>query len=68
MDTTYRITNQRDLRREFWAQCPTCPENKRRDKNGQIIDTTTRCQFVEFIDALCREGTISEALADRATL
>jgi hypothetical protein len=30
--------------------------------------TDTRCAFVDFLDALHRDGQISDALADRAKL
>ena len=60
----YRITSQRILRREFWAQHPTADRSKR---HGDYL-TDTRCLWVEYIDAMQRDGTITEALAKRATL
>lgn len=67
MATTYRITNQKQLRREFWE---TFPELKRRlDTNhGKIWPADTRMAFVDWIDSLCKGGEISSALAQRATL
>jgi hypothetical protein len=60
-----RITNQKDLRAEFWE---TFPELTRRPgpQDKQVADT--RMAFVDWIDMLAREGSISEALAQRATL
>ena len=62
----YSITNQRELRRAFWEAFPTL--NPRRKYKGQSYPVDTRCAFVDWIYSLCRDGTISEALAHRATL
>lgn len=60
------ITNQRDLRVAFWE---TKPEGKRGAKNQRgEYPTDTRVEWCDFVDMLCRDGTISEALAQRATL
>lgn len=70
-----RITNQKDLRAEFWetyGRVPTlviCKRNRRgnpQPQNKQPADT--RMAFVDWIDHLSRSGEISEALASRATL
>jgi len=62
----YQITNQRELRCVFWE---TTAEGKRGAKNrfGEY-STDTRIAFCDFIDRLARDGIISEALAQRATL
>lgn len=66
----YRITSQRQLRREFWATFPNLP--RKRIKNyagtGLMYRTDTRCAFVDWLDALQKGGDISQALAQRATL
>lgn len=36
--------------------------------NGTMHVTDTRCAWCDWIDALSRDGIISEALAQRATL
>lgn len=66
------MTNQKQIRAAFWdahyilaerareAGILTAPQNRH---NAQ-----TRAAFVDFVDALARLGTISEALAFRATL
>ena len=60
------ITNQRDLRRAFWDEYKhIC--SRRRLSSGDY-PTDTRVCFVDYVDRLCRDGTISEALAHRATL
>ena len=62
----YQITNQRDLRIAFWEQTA---EGKRGAKNSRgEYPVDTRCAFVDWIDSLCRNGTISQELAYRATL
>ena len=60
-----RLTTQKQLRREFWA---TFPELQRRPgrQNNQPVDT--RITFVDWLDALCKDGQVSQALAQRATL
>ena len=67
-----RITNQRDLRRAFWTAHPHFAEQAREagilSKRQNHHCATVRCTFVDWIDWLQREGIISSALADRATL
>ncbi len=60
----YQITNQRDLRRAFWEAHPNVSRSK---YLGDYL-TDTRCAFVDYVDMLSKDGTISEALAHRATL
>jgi len=59
-----KITNQKDLRRAFWAAHPECSLKRRK---GSYC-TDTRVAFVCYVDACARDGIISEALALRATL
>jgi hypothetical protein len=66
------MTNQKEIRAAFWdahyilaerareAGILTAPQNRH--------NAHTRAAFVEFLDALHREGRISDALAGRATL
>lgn len=67
-----RITNQRDLRRAFWTAHPHFAEQAREagilSKRQNHHCATVRCAFVDWTDGLQREGVISSALADRATL
>ena len=60
-----RITNQRDLRRAFREAHPQLDFKRYRD-GAYPVDT--RMTWVDWIDMLARDGTISEALAQRATL
>jgi len=63
------ITNQRDLRRAFWEAHPDIPMIRRHRYRGELAHPVdTRVAFADWIDMLCRDGTISEALAHRATL
>lgn len=66
----YRITTQRQLRREFKESFPNLPRRKipNYSGNGTMYPTDTRCAFVDWIDGLCKSGDISPALAERATL
>jgi hypothetical protein len=66
----YRITTQRQLRKEFWLTFPKLPRKKitNYSSNGKMYRTDTRCAWVEWIDMLSKSGDISQALAERATL
>lgn len=62
---SYQITNQRDLRAAFWRYNRDYPRGKNRDGEYNV---DARMAFVDWIDAMQRNGVISEALAQRATL
>ena len=69
------MTNQKQIRAAFWEAFPDLPRRRyryspnRSDKTAELVfPIDTRCAFVDFVDQLQREGIISEALADRATL
>ena len=66
----YAITNQDDLRESFWRDHPTISRRRIPSHSGtcRMYETDTRCAFVDYVDSLCRDGTISQALAQRATL
>jgi hypothetical protein len=62
----YQITTQRQLRKCFWNEHQNkFPRGKNRDGEYNV---DARMAFVDWIDFLCRDGVISEALAQRATL
>ena len=65
-------TTQKQIRRAFWDANPHFAEQARQagilSKPQNEHCATVRCSFVDFIDSLARDGQISEALADRATL
>jgi hypothetical protein len=66
------MTTQKQIRAAFWGAHPeheahalkwgikTAPQNRH--------NADTRTAFVDFVDALARNGEISETLASRATL
>jgi len=69
------MTNQKQIRAAFWEAFPDLPRRRyryspnRSDKTAPLVyPIDTRCAFVDFLDQLQRDGTISEALASRATL
>jgi len=69
------MTNQKQIRAAFWEAFPDLPRRRyryspnRSDKTAQLVySIDTRCAFVDFLDQLQRDGAISEALAERATL
>ena len=70
MRNHYSITNQKDLRKYFWESHPNLSRKKITNYpgNGTMYCTDTRCAFVDFVDTLSKDGTISQELAERATL
>jgi len=69
------MTNQAQIRAAFWQAFPDLPRRRyryspnRADKTAELVyPIDTRCAFVDFLDSLHRDGQISEALANRATL
>jgi hypothetical protein len=69
------MTTQKQIRAAFWQAFPGLPRRRYRyswnprDKTAELVfPVDTRCAFVDYVDQLQRDGTISEALANRATL
>jgi len=64
------LTTQKQIRALFWEAFPDLPRRRITDYagTGKMYPTDTRCAFVDFLDTLHRNGQISDALADRATL
>jgi len=69
------MTTQKQIRAAFWQAFPGLPRRRHRyswnprDKTAELVfPVDTRCAFVDYVDQLQRDGTISEALANRATL
>ena len=63
-------TTQKQIRTAFWDAYPDLPRRKIPDYsgNGKMYATDTRCAFCDFVDALNKDGQISDALANRVTL
>ena len=66
----YRITNQKQLRAEFWDTFPTLPRKRIKDYSGtgKMYRTDTRVAFCDWVDMLSKNDDISQELAERATL
>lgn len=66
----YRLTTQRQLRREFRQAFPQLDMRRipNYSGNGTMHKTDTRCAWVDWIDGLSKDGDISQELAQRATL
>lgn len=69
------MTNQAQIRAAFWEAHPNLPRRRYRyswnprDKTAELVfPIDTRCAFSDFLDYLERDGQITEALANRATL
>ena len=71
----HAYTTQAQIRAAFWATFPELPRRMVKAAPGLYrratqneYPTDTRVTFVDFIDGLHRDGQISDALAQRATL
>lgn len=62
------MTTQKQVRAAFWAAHPNASRKLINYGASLIYTVETRVAFVEFIDRLARDGTITEALASRVTL
>jgi hypothetical protein len=63
------MKTQADVRNAFWLTFFV--EGKPRRYYGKTqneLPADLRCAFVDFVDSLARDGTISETLAQRVTL
>ena len=67
-----KMTNQKQIRAAFWELYPHFDEQAReagiRSKSQNYHPATVRCKFCDFVELLRIDGTISESLANRATL
>lgn len=66
----YTYTTQTQVRAAFWEVHPEATRRKITNYSGtgKMHCTDTRCAFVDYVDALCRNGDISDDLAQRVTL
>ena len=65
------LTTQGQVRRSFWdcTQYDEAEEKRlKRTREEKDYRADVRCAFVDYVDALCRSGEISEGLAHRVTL
>jgi hypothetical protein len=63
------MTTQKQIRAAFWEMLESSPDyvpQFRRSQNACPADT--RMAFCDYVESLARNGEISEALAQRATL
>lgn len=58
-------TTQAQVRAAFWEQASYA---RKPGLSQNDYPTDVRVSFVDFVDQLCREGHITEALAQRVTL
>ena len=68
----YTYTTQAQVRAAFWEAHPRFDEQAReagiRSKRQNEHCATVRCSFVDYVDMLSKNGSISAELADRVTL
>lgn len=65
-NSSFTYTTQPQVRAAFWQGWTGCKRPKRLSSGEYPTDV--RCEFVDFVDVLARDGHISEALAQRVTL
>ena len=64
----YLYTSQAALRRSFWLAHPALRHQYRSNKRQNQYPTDIRIAWCDYVDAMAREGAISDDLAARATL
>ena len=66
----YRITTLRALRKEFWETFPKLSRKKipNYSGNGKMYCTDARVEFSNWLDALSKNGDVSQEFAYTATL
>ena len=64
----YTYTTQAQVRAAFWQGLQPGHIWRKKDKASGDYCTDCRCEFVDFVDMLQKDGHISEALAYRVTL
>lgn len=63
------LTTQKEIRQQFWQDNPNLSRKKiKTGSSAGLYHATTRSAFVDYVDHLHRQGTISDKLARRATL
>ena len=63
-------TTQKQVKADFWNAHPKLSHRKIANfaGDGKMYTTDTRCAFVEFLDYLCRDGQISDRMANSIKL
>ena len=64
----YLYTSQDQLRRAFWLARPDLRPQYRSAKRQNAYPCDTRMAWCDYVEAMARDGAISDDLAARATL
>lgn len=64
----FQITNQKDLRAAFWDAHPKLSLSRRANKKQNDYPADIRMAWCDYVEYMHRDGNISDALANRATL
>jgi hypothetical protein len=59
------MTRQEEIRSAFWMTFYDRKPRRFYSKSQNELPTDVRCAFVDFVDSLACEGSISEAMASR---
>jgi len=57
-----------EIRESFWEAFPEFAGDRRKTYRQSRYNATIRSAFVEYVDSLERDGTITSKLAERAAL
>ena len=68
MKAAYMFTTQKSFRNHFWFNHPEFSNLRRSRKRQNDYPADVRAAFVEFVDAECSAGYISENFASKVTL
>lgn len=58
----------KQIRNLFFSEYPQFKNERKRGKNQNQFSCDCRCYFIDFIEHLRRDGTITQSQADRITL
>lgn len=64
----YSMTNQTQVRVAFWEAHPQFAGEFKASKRQDDYRVDIRVAFVDYVDCLQKDGTISDKLANRVTL
>ncbi len=64
----FAITTQKQLRADFWRNHPQFKDDRKAGKTQNDYRADVRAAWCDHVERQHRNGAISEALADRATL
>ena len=62
------MKTQSQVRESFWQAFPEFKGSFRKTYRQNQYNATIRSSFVDYVDSLCKDGLVTESLANRVTL